>query len=128
MNVQTTNGIQISVETQYQPTYSNPNLNKFLFAYFITIVNKGKKSVQLLRRHWFIMDSIGELREVEGKGVIGQQPIIKPGEKFEYNSWTDMKTEIGKMYGYYTVKRIEDEALLQVDVPEFRLIVPTKLN
>ena len=84
----------------------------------------GQAAVQLLRRHWFIYDSGNSVREVEGEGVIGQTPIIPPGESFNYNSWTEMKTTIGKMYGYYTMQRITDGAMIEAEIPEFHLIAP----
>ena len=121
---QITQGIEISIKPVYQEQYSNPQTDKYVFAYYVTIRNMGEVPVQLLRRHWFIYDSSNRLREVEGEGVIGQTPVIRPGEKFEYNSWTEMHTTIGKMYGYYTMQRITDGVMIDAEIPEFQLVAP----
>ncbi|MDE3125515.1 MAG: Co2+/Mg2+ efflux protein ApaG [Bacteroidota bacterium] len=121
-------GIQISVETFYQPDYSNPLAHEHMFAYRITIENLNDFTVQLLKRHWFINDSNGEKREVEGDGVVGVQPIILPGEKYQYVSGCNFKTEIGKMSGYYTMENQFNKQLFTVNIPAFDMIVPAKLN
>ncbi len=126
--IQITNGIEIAIIPVYQESYSNPQLNKYIFAYYVTIKNNGQHTVQLLRRHWFIFSSDNILREVDGEGVIGQTPVLKPGEKFEYNSWTDMRTTIGKMYGYYTMKQLKTGTTMKIEIPVFHLIVPFKYN
>ncbi len=86
MVAQITEGVKISVETTYQPEYSNPVNEHFMFAYKIQIENLGDYAVQLLSRHWVIFDSNGTKREVEGEGVVGLQPIIEPGQNHEYVS------------------------------------------
>jgi len=121
---QITQGIEISIQPDYQEQYSNPIREKYVYAYHVTIKNTGQAAVQLLRRHWFIYDTGNRLREVEGEGVIGQTPVIRPGESFEYNSWTEMQTTIGKMYGYYTMQRITDGVMIEAKIPEFHLIAP----
>jgi len=121
---QITRGIEISIKPVYQEQYSNPQKDKYVFAYHVTIRNMGEKTVQLLRRHWYIYDSGNRLREVEGEGVIGQTPVIRPGEQFDYNSWTEMHTTIGKMYGYYTMQIITTGAMIDAEIPEFQLIAP----
>jgi ApaG protein len=123
-----TNGIEISVKTQYQEEFSEPAKNKFIFSYNITIVNHNQFDVQLLRRHWIIFDNIGEIKEVEGDGVIGQQPILKHNESFSYSSWSSIYTEIGKMFGNYQLKNIESGEEFYSKIPEFTLTVPLKLN
>jgi ApaG protein len=125
---QTTQGIEISIKPVYQNQFSNPQLDKYVYAYYVTIRNTGRETVKLLRRHWFIYDSGNRLKEVEGDGVIGQYPVLQPGEKFEYNSWTEMKTTIGKMYGYYTMKRLSDGAMIEAEIPEFQLVAPFVYN
>ena len=125
---QITQGIEITIQPDYQEDYSNPIRDKYVYAYFVKIKNTGQATVQLLRRHWFIYDSSNTLREVEGEGVIGQTPIIKPGESFEYNSWTEMRTTVGKMYGYYTMQRLADKELIEAEIPEFHLIAPFICN
>ena len=92
------------------------------------IENGSSQTVQLLRRHWFITDAAAQIREVEGEGVVGEQPIILPGERYEYASYCDLNTEIGKMRGHYLMTRSEDDALFEAEIPEFRMVVPSKLN
>ena len=91
-------GVTISVETFYQPDYSNPQSSEYMFAYRITIENNNSFPVKLLRRHWFIFDSDSTHREVEGEGVIGNQPEINSGEKYQYISGCNLRTELGKMH------------------------------
>ena len=121
-------GITISVETFYQPEYSNPSNNEFMFAYRITIENNNAFPVQLLRRHWYIYDANGTLREVEGEGVIGVQPQINPGEKYQYVSGCNLRTELGKMYGTYSMQNINSKKTFEVIIPAFEMTVPFKLN
>lgn len=120
--------MKVSVETFYQEQYSKPIENSYFFAYRITIFNGGDFSVQLLRRHWFIFDSNSIKREVEGEGVIGQQPIIHPGESHQYISGCNLKTNIGKMHGTYLMERIDDKKQFYINIPEFTMIAPEKSN
>ena len=124
----TTNSIQISVDVKYWPQQSIPRENHYFFIYFITIENKSEFTVQLLKRHWEIFDSISDFRTVDGEGVIGETPVLKPGEKFEYNSGCNLTTDIGYMKGHYTMKKLSDQEEFNVDIPKFDLIVPAKLN
>jgi ApaG protein len=121
-------GVQVSVETYYQPDYSNPTNNEYMFAYRITIENHNSFSVQLHRRHWYIFDSNGEYREVEGEGVVGQQPVLKPGEEFQYVSGCNLRTEMGKMHGKYTMENQNNKQSFEVNIPAFEMIVPFKMN
>ncbi len=121
-------GVEISVETFYQVDYSNPVNNEFMFAYRITIENHNNFPLQLLRRHWYIFDSNGEQREVEGEGVVGVQPVLQPGEQFQYVSGCNLRTEMGKMHGTYTMENADDKAKFEVKIPPFEMIVPQKLN
>ncbi len=121
-------GIKISVETYYQPDYSNPVNGEFMFAYKITIENSNSFPVKLLRRHWHIYDSNGSLREVEGEGVVGVQPQINPGESYQYISGCNLRTEIGKMYGTYLMQNINNDKTFDVTIPSFEMTVPFKLN
>jgi ApaG protein len=123
-----TDGVKISVETIYQPEYSNPANEHFMFAYRVNIENLTENSVQLLNRHWHIFDSNGTRREVEGEGVVGQQPIIEPGDNHEYVSGCNLKTDMGSMKGSYEMERIVDGVKFRVNIPEFYLIAPYKLN
>jgi ApaG protein len=128
MTTKVTQGIKVSVETNYQETYSDPAKQYFLFTYRIRIENKSGYDVQLLRRYWNIFDSIAEKRDVEGAGVVGQQPVLRPGEVYEYESACNLKSEFGRMKGHYTFERIADSKKFNVSVPEFIMQVPHRLN
>lgn len=121
-------GVTVSVETFYQPEYSNPANSEFMFAYRITIENNNSYPVQLLRRHWYIFDATGSLREVEGEGVIGVQPKINQGTKYQYISGCNLKTEMGKMYGTYLMENVNTLKQFDVVIPSFEMIVPFKMN
>ena len=128
MITQITEGVKISVETLYQPEYSNPANDHYMFAYKINIENLTESSVQLMRRRWFIFDSNGTHREVEGEGVVGLQPIIEPGSSHEYVSGCNLKTDMGSMRGSYAMRRLADQEEFEVSIPEFSMIAPYKMN
>ena len=128
MVVAVTDGIKISVQTEYQSEYSSPLNMHYVFAYRISIENHSEHTVQLLRRQWFIYDSDGTIREVEGEGVVGQQPILETGETHQYVSGCNLKTSLGKMKGTYLMERIMDGKKFKVTIPEFVLVPPFKLN
>ena len=121
-------GVEITVETFYQSGYSNPTNYEFMFAYRITIENHNPFTVQLLKRHWVIYDSNGEHREVDGDGVVGEQPILKQGDHYTYVSGCNLRTEMGKMQGYYTMENQNNKQLFKVNIPAFDLIAPSKMN
>ena len=121
-------GVTISVETFYQPDYSNPLSSEYMFAYRITIENNNSFPLKLLRRHWYIFDSDSTHREVEGEGVIGNQPEIKSGEKYQYISGCNLRTEFGKMHGTYTMENLNNKKTFSVNIPSFEMTVPFKLN
>lgn len=121
-------GIEVTVETFYQPEYSNPLNHEFMFAYRITIENHNNFTVQLLRRQWHIFDSNGEYREVDGEGVVGVQPILKSGEQFTYVSGCNLKTEMGRMQGHYEIINQNTMQPFMVNIPAFELIAPQKKN
>jgi ApaG protein len=123
-----TEGVKVSVSTEYQSDYSNPPQNHFVFTYKILIENFSDYTVQLLRRHWHIHDAQSETREVIGEGVVGMQPVLEPGEQHEYISGCNLKSGIGKMVGTYTMQRIVDGKLFEVNIPEFTMIAPYRLN
>lgn len=123
-----TDGVKVSVETQYQPEYSNPASEHYMFAYKIHIENLSEFTIQLMRRHWNIFDSNGTHREVEGEGVVGLQPIIEPGESHEYISGCNLKTDMGSMKGEYQMLRLLDNTLFDAQIPEFYLVAPFKMN
>jgi ApaG protein len=121
-------GVKITVENAYQPEYSDPAQQEYLFAYKITIENNNSFPVQLLRRYWFIADSTGENREVEGEGVVGVQPVINPGKSYQYISTCNLQSELGKMKGMYLLENLHNKKTFEVIIPEFQLQVPYKLN
>lgn len=123
-----TDGIKISVETFYQPDFSNPINHEFMFAYRISIENTNHFPVKLLSRNWQIYDSNGTFREVEGEGVVGVQPQLNPGEQYQYVSGSSLKTEMGKMHGSYIFENINTTKTFVVAIPAFELIAPFKLN
>jgi Uncharacterized protein affecting Mg2+/Co2+ transport len=124
----TTEGVKISVETVYQDEYSNPANSHYVFAYRINIENLSDYSIQLKRRQWFIFDSSGVQREVEGEGVIGLQPVIEPGESHSYVSGCNLTTDMGTMTGSYLMSRLVDNTEFTVDIPKFSLIASYRLN
>ena len=121
-------GVEVSVETFYQPDYSNPMSGEYMFAYRITIDNHNNFPVKLHRRHWHIFDSNGSYREVEGEGVVGVQPTLNPGERYQYVSGCNLRTEMGKMYGTYSMENLNNKEIFDVNIPIFEMIVPLKMN
>ncbi len=128
MNTTTTQGVTVSVTTNYLPDYSSPGQEHYVFAYKIDIRNNSEYTVKLLRRHWFIYDANGVVREVEGEGVVGQQPTLEPGESHQYVSGCNLKSGLGKMRGTYQMERLMDGNEFAVEIPEFTLVVPYRLN
>jgi len=128
MVTEITEGIKVSVETEYQPEYSSPSQYHYVFTYRITIENESENTIQLLRRHWFIHDANTIIREVEGEGVVGQQPVLEPGQDHKYVSGCNLKSGIGKMKGTYLMERIVDGKRFKVTIPEFTMVVPFKYN
>jgi len=123
-----TEGIKVTVETEYQPDYSSPRQFHYVFTYRITIENNSNYTIQLQRRHWFISDSNNVVKEVEGEGVVGQQPVLESGQSHQYVSGCNLKTGMGKMTGTFTMEKILDGKKFQVKIPEFILVVPYLLN
>ena len=121
------NDIQIFVETDYIEDQSSSSDDRFVFAYTITIENIGITPAKLLARHWVITDSNGKVDEVEGDGVIGEQPIIQPGEAFSYTSGAILETDVGTMTGSYQMVNQEGQPF-DADIPEFVLCVPRTLH
>ncbi len=118
--VETTENITISVSPMYLDGQSDPMTKKFVFAYFVRIENHGVEEVQLLRRHWYIHDSNEVVKEVEGEGVVGQQPVIAPGTAHEYNSFCILETFEGSMVGTYLMQR-ENGEQFDANIPRFHL-------
>lgn len=122
LETKTTDGITIRIGSFYEKNSSRPLHHYFAFSYVVEIENNTSFDVQLLRRYWLIRDSNADVKEVEGEGVIGQQPIIKPGAIHNYSSWSPLATPIGKMTGYYTMKRLLDGSTFKAYIPEFQLV------
>jgi ApaG protein len=128
MSSKISEGVEINVETFYQPDYSNPVSGEYMFAYRITIENHNSFPVKLHRRHWHIFDSNGNYREVEGEGVVGVQPVLNPGERYQYVSGCNLRTEMGKMHGTYAMENLNSKKNFEVNIPVFEMIVPFKMN
>lgn len=128
METKITQGVKISVQAKFQAKYSKPILSQFVFSYQVTIENQSQQTVQLLERYWAITDSLGQLREVQGKGVIGLQPILEPGEIHTYGSWCPLATPLGHMEGYFLMINSTGSKPFKVFVPRFQLISSTTLN
>jgi len=128
MYTQTTNNIKITVLQAYLQDYSEPGDNHYVWAYTIQVENLGDKTVQLLNRHWRITDAQGHLQEVRGEGVIGKQPVLKPGQAFQYTSGTALPTPSGIMAGTYEMTAEESGEKFEVAVPAFSLDSPYQLG
>ncbi len=128
MPTTTTQGVTVSVTTNYLPDYSSPTQEHFVFAYKITIHNNSALTVKLLRRHWHIHDANSPVREVEGEGVVGRQPVLEPGQSHHYMSGCNLKSGVGKMRGTYLMERVANGQEFSVEIPEFTLMVPFRLN
>lgn len=117
----------VSVRTQYLAEQSDPDRANFVFAYTITIRNTGQVAAQLISRHWIIVDANNRIEEVKGLGVVGHQPLLQPGEQFEYTSGTSLSTPQGSMTGAYFCVA-EDGEQFEVKIPEFILSLPRTLH
>jgi ApaG protein len=119
--------ITVTAETQFIPEQSDEASNRYVFAYTITIANTGQIAAQLISRHWQIVDAHEKLHEVRGLGVVGEQPLLKPGDSFKYTSGTAVSTPVGAMKGTYQMVA-EDGSSFEVEIPEFILAVPRILH
>lgn len=117
----------ISVKTQYLAEQSDPDRSSYVFAYTITICNAGRVAAQLISRHWVIVDANNNAEEVRGLGVVGHQPLLRPGEQFEYTSGTALTTPQGTMRGAYFCVA-EDGERFEANIPEFVLSLPRTLH
>jgi ApaG protein len=119
--------ISISVNTTYLADQSDPSADRYVFAYTITIANSGTVAAQLISRHWIITDAENVTQEVKGLGVVGEQPLLRPGESFEYTSGTAMATPVGTMHGTYQMVA-EDGNKFEAEIPSFTLSMPRVLH
>src|SRR5258708_475140 len=122
MYTTTTQGIKITAHPQYLPEQSEPG-NKYVWAYTIVLENHGERTVKLLNRYWRITDGMGRLKEVRGPGVVGEQPVLKPGDAFQYTSGVPLSTPSGIMVGEYEMV-FENGDTFQAAVPAFSLESP----
>ncbi len=128
MQVLITSGVEVKVETFYQEEYSKPMVNEYVYSYKITLNNHNSFAVQLLRRVWIISDANGDVRTVEGEGVVGRQPVLYPGDSYEYISGCNLNTPIGKMEGLYIFDNKVSGKEFEVKIPVFKLESPVMLN
>ena len=119
--------IEIKVFTQYVEQQSEPQNERYVFAYTITITNRADEPAQLLNRHWLITDALGEVEEVMGEGVVGKQPRLESDQSFQYTSGAILKTPVGSMHGSYEFRR-DDGTKFEVPIPAFSLSVPNVVH
>jgi ApaG protein len=128
MSDTTTRGVRIVVRPRFVPEQSDPDNGQWLFAYHITIRNQGQETVQLVSRHWVITNGEGQAEEVRGPGVVGYQPVLKPGEEFEYTSGCPLTTPVGTMHGEFNMIVQTSGEKFDARIDPFRLAVPKALN
>ncbi|HEY1185657.1 MAG TPA: Co2+/Mg2+ efflux protein ApaG [Bryobacteraceae bacterium] len=122
-----TNSIRVEVMSRHSPENSRPQQGEWVFEYTVRITNQGSETVQLLSRHWIITDASEHTAEVEGPGVVGEQPILAPGESFKYSSWCPLKTPIGKMHGTYRMA-VAGGAQFDIEIAPFALKAAYTVN
>ncbi len=119
--------ITVTTQVDYLPEQSDEAKDRYIFAYTITILNSGTVAAQLISRHWIITDALQQVQEIRGLGVVGEQPILKPGESFQYQSGTGLATPMGNMRGHYQMTA-DDGHPFEVEIPEFLLSIPRVLH
>jgi ApaG protein len=127
MSDTTTRGIRIQVESIYVEERSDPQESYFFFAYHVVISNVGSETAQLMSREWIITDSDGNVERVEGDGVVGEQPLLAPGQVFEYTSFCPLRTSMGSMQGSYLMRPVGSEPF-RAEIAAFTLAVPGVVN
>ena len=127
MSEATTRGVRVEVESAYVPERSSPRESHYFFAYRIRVSNRGEETVRLLSRHWVITDGDGKVEHVRGPGVVGEQPVLEPGESFEYTSFCHLPTPIGSMHGTYQMVTAGGSTF-DAEIAPFSLAVPHALN
>jgi ApaG protein len=118
-----TRNVRVRVQAQYDPSRSNPNHSQWFFLYTVNISNEGAETVQLMSRHWIITDGMGKIEEVRGPGVVGKQPVLAPGESFEYTSGCPLTTPFGSMHGTYQMINQATEKF-DIEIAQFILAEP----
>lgn len=127
VSVATTHGIRVEVVSRYLPERSAPRQRQYLFAYHVTISNDGEEVAQLQSRRWIITDGNGDVQTVDGPGVVGEQPVLEPGMRFEYTSFCPLTTPFGTMQGHYVMIRPGGETF-EAEIAPFMLAVPNAVN
>ena len=127
MDTAVTREVEVNVESFFLESESNPEQNQFSFAYRVQLKNLGRETVQLLSRHWIITDSVGKVQHVKGPGVVGEQPVLKPGTSYEYTSGSRLESPLGTMEGTYQMVT-DDGENFDIRIPMFTLSVPGTLN
>lgn len=127
MNIDPRYNVKVSVRSAYLDEQSDPQDNRYVFAYTVTIENEGEVPAKLLSRHWVITDSDNQIQEVRGEGVVGEQPHLSPGERFEYTSGTVIGTPVGTMSGSYRMVA-DDGTTFEAEIPRFTLSIPRTLH
>ena len=122
-----TKGVQVKVESFYMENHSLPEENHYVFAYRIRLKNLSQRTVKLLRRHWIITDSNGDINEVQGEGVVGDQPVLEPDQEYEYTSGSQLKSPVGTMQGSYQMTTTDGEEF-EIIIPCFSLAIPGAIN
>ena len=128
LNTAITKGVKVSAYPRFIASESKPIEGLYFHAYRITIENKGKNTIQLLNRHWNIHDSLMGIRTVKGAGIVGEQPILEPGQIHSYTSFCPLKSSIGAMDGYFQFENLETNDLFTVKIPHFELLMPGIYN
>ena len=123
----TTHNVRVEVLSQYSPENSQPLQGKWVFQYTVRITNQGTDTVQLVSRHWIITDATDHTTEVQGEGVVGQQPVLGPGESFKYSSWCPLETPFGSMRGTYQMVR-DGGGQFEAEIAPFALRAPFTVN
>jgi len=127
MSDTTTRGIRIQVDSRYDAERSAPQESYYFFIYRVRISNLGEETAQLLSREWFILDGKGQVQRVQGDGVVGEQPVLEPGDTFEYSSFCPLTTPVGSMYGSYRMM-VESGECFEAKIETFALSVPHAVN
>jgi len=128
MITQVTKGIKVSIRTTFEGTFFKNYKMHYAFGYTITIENQSKETVQLVSRHWDVLDSLKEIETIDGEGVIGKKPVIKPGKSHTYSSGCLLTSPVGAMKGYYIMVNLSSSESIEVEVPTFKLAAPFALN
>jgi len=122
-----TDGIRVEVLSRHSPESSRPREGQWVFQYTVRITNQGTETVQLLSRHWIITDALDQTQEVQGAGVVGEQPVLEPGRSFQYSSWCPLTTPTGMMHGTYQMVR-SDGGYFDIEIAPFALKAAYTIN